>query len=190
MNIFYLHDVPETCARMHNDKHCVKMILESAQMLCTAHRALDGNDKCDNLFMYKQAHLNHPSTKWVRENVYNYKWMFSLFEELCDEYTYRYDKLHSTDLRLRETLRETPLRIPSINQKRTTPPQCMPDEYKSADAIITWVRNLTFVVGRIDQHQHGTQNEKRIWNTSLQTVSRRSNNKRITDQRIRIIRCR
>jgi len=84
MNIFYLHEEPEICAQMHNDKHCVKMILESAQMLCTAHRALDGNDKCDNLFMYKQAHLNHPSTKWVRENIYNYKWMFNLFEELCE----------------------------------------------------------------------------------------------------------
>ena len=55
MNIFYLHEEPQNCAQMHNDKHCVKMILESAQMLCTAHRALDGNDKCDGLFMYKQA---------------------------------------------------------------------------------------------------------------------------------------
>jgi len=135
MNIFYLHEEPEICAQMHNDKHCVKMILESAQMLCTAHRALDGNDKCDNLFMYKQAHLNHPSTKWVRENVYNYKWMFNLFEELCEEYTYRYEKAHTTDLKLREVLREPPLNIPMINQRRTEPPQCMPDEYKSTNTI-------------------------------------------------------
>ena len=113
MNIFYLHEEPLVCAQMHNDKHCVKMILESAQMLCTAHRALDGNDKCDNLFMYKQAHLNHPSTKWVRENVYNYKWMFNLFEELCEEYTYRYEKVHTTDLKLREVLREPSTRLNS-----------------------------------------------------------------------------
>ena len=135
MNIFYLHEEPETCAQMHNDKHCVKMILESAQMLCTAHRALDGNDKCDNMFMYKQAHLNHPSTKWVRENCYNYRWMFDLFEALCDEYTYRYEKGHATDLKLRETLRELPMKIPMINTAFKEPPQCMPDEYKSRDTV-------------------------------------------------------
>ena len=135
MNIFYLSQDPQEAALMHNDKHCVKMILESAQMLCTAHRALDGNDKCDNLFMYKQAHLNHPSTKWVRENAYNYKWLFNLFEALCDEYTYRYGKLHATDLKLRETLRETPLRIPFINTGFTEPPQCMPEEYKTSDTV-------------------------------------------------------
>ena len=42
MNIFYLDSDPIICAKMHNDKHCVKMILESAQMLSTAHRELDG----------------------------------------------------------------------------------------------------------------------------------------------------
>ena len=42
MNIFYLdHDVRK-CAEMHNDKHTVKMILEYAQLLSTAHRVLDG----------------------------------------------------------------------------------------------------------------------------------------------------
>ncbi len=42
MNIFYLdHDVYK-CAEMHNDKHTVKMILEYAQLLSTAHRFLDG----------------------------------------------------------------------------------------------------------------------------------------------------
>ena len=135
MNIFVLDKNPYEAARQACDKHVVKMILESAQMLCTAHRALDGNDKCDGLFMYKQAHLNHPSTKWVRENVYNYKWMFNLFEELCEEYTFRYEKIHTTDLKLREVLREPPLKIPMINQRRTNPPQCMPDEYKSTDTI-------------------------------------------------------
>ena len=53
MNIFYLNESPEIAAVEHNDKHCVKMILESAQMLCTAHRVLDGNERADELFMYK-----------------------------------------------------------------------------------------------------------------------------------------
>jgi len=135
MNIFYLDKDPLTCAQMHNDKHCVKMILESAQMLGTAHRVLDGDEKCDNLFMYKEAHKNHPSTKWVRENCYNYRYMFDLFEALCDEYTHRYGKGHATDLQLRETLRELPMKIPMIDTSFKEPPQCMPDEYKSRDTV-------------------------------------------------------
>ena len=42
MNIFYLHNDPEISAKMHCDKHVVKMIIEYAQMLSTAHRMLDG----------------------------------------------------------------------------------------------------------------------------------------------------
>ena len=42
MNIFYLHENPEVCAKMHCDKHVAKMIIEYAQMLSTAHRMLDG----------------------------------------------------------------------------------------------------------------------------------------------------
>ena len=135
MNIFYLSESPQESALMHNDKHCVKMILESAQMLCTAHRILDGDDKCDGMFMYKEAHKNHPSTIWARKNCYTYKWLFDLFEALCDEYTYRYGKLHATDLKLREVLRELPNKIPMIEEHLTEPPQCMPDEYKSLDTI-------------------------------------------------------
>ena len=49
MNIFYLsHDVDE-CARFHVDKHVVKMILESAQLLSTAHRVLDGVESTVNV---------------------------------------------------------------------------------------------------------------------------------------------
>ena len=42
MNIFYLDKDPKVCAKMHVDKHCVKMIVEYAQLLSTAHRVLDG----------------------------------------------------------------------------------------------------------------------------------------------------
>lgn len=42
MNIFYLHPDPSICAKYHVDKHCVKMIVEYAQLLSTAHRILDG----------------------------------------------------------------------------------------------------------------------------------------------------
>ena len=42
MNIFVLDMNPVTAAQMQCDKHVVKMIVESAQMLSTAHRMIDG----------------------------------------------------------------------------------------------------------------------------------------------------
>ena len=126
MNIFYLHRDPRVAARYHNDKHVVKMILESAQMLSTAHRELDGNINED---VYRATHKNHPSTIWARQSYQNYMWLFDLFVSLCEEYTHRYGKVHLTDQKLREVLRSAP-RMLDRNKSFTQPPQCMPDEYK------------------------------------------------------------
>ena len=78
MNIFYLTHNPMECAEQHCDKHVVKMILEYAQLLSTAHRLLDNNQK-----VYKTAFKNHPSTIWTRENKSNYRWLSMLFYYLC-----------------------------------------------------------------------------------------------------------
>ena len=56
MNIFYLDRDPKIAAQLACDKHVVKMILESAQMLCTAHRVLDGDEPADHGGMYKMVH--------------------------------------------------------------------------------------------------------------------------------------
>ena len=61
------------------DKLVVKMPLESAQMLSTAHRVLDGDDIADELGVYKIAHINHPCTIWVRETSQNYLWLYYHF---------------------------------------------------------------------------------------------------------------
>ena len=42
MNLFYLDTRPEKCATLHCDKHVVKMIIEYAQLMSTAHRMIDG----------------------------------------------------------------------------------------------------------------------------------------------------
>ena len=42
MNVFVLDDDPVVAAQLQCDKHVVKMIVESAQMLSTIHRMLDG----------------------------------------------------------------------------------------------------------------------------------------------------
>ena len=149
MNIFYLDKDPVKAAIMHNNKHCVKMILESAQMLCTAHRELDQfyqpDDNDDYIFtrigimkdnkdvIYKMAHLNHPSSKWVRSSSYHYEYLYKLFVALCDEYTYRYGKVHLTDKKLRVLLENKPVNISNDGFKE--PPQCMPMVYKHEDTV-------------------------------------------------------
>ena len=80
MNIFYLHEEPAIAAAWHCDKHCVKMILETAQILSTAHHVLDGeNTEIEGL--YRPAFVSHPSTVWARSGLENYKWLHSLPDE-------------------------------------------------------------------------------------------------------------
>jgi lipopolysaccharide biosynthesis regulator YciM len=48
MNIFYLDKCPEKAARLQYNKHVVKMILESAQMLCAAHHVYGSTEQKEN----------------------------------------------------------------------------------------------------------------------------------------------
>lgn len=146
MNVFYLHGDPKICARQHVDRHVVKMILEYAQLLSTAHRVLDGleterisargrNGKVLKLpdtreaVLYKATHVNHPSARWVRHSIRNYRWLFRLWIALLEEYTYRYGKVHAC-ARLTEALRTPPGRIPA-KEPFSAPWRVMPEEYKT-----------------------------------------------------------
>lgn len=133
MNIFYLDRDPKTAAQMMCDKHVVKMILESAQMLCTAHRVVDGDRLADAAGFYKMTHKNHPSTKWVRTCKENYTWLWEHFDALLKEYTHRYNKVHAT-ARFRDVLYMSPVYI-ERRPKFTDPPQCMPDYCKGEDTV-------------------------------------------------------
>lgn len=136
MNIFYLHSDPALAAEMHCDKHVVKMILEYAQMLSTAHRVLDGDSHANQCGMYKTSHKNHPSTIWTRTSERNYYWLWDLFNGCLKEYTNRYGKVHSTE-RLRKVLATPPFNI-APEAFFTDPPQCMPDQYKSTSTITAY----------------------------------------------------
>jgi len=129
MNIFYLNRDPVKAARLQYNKHVVKMILESAQMLCTAHHhyADKLGYKVDYI-PYKKAHYNHPSTIWCRQNIKQYYWLYHHMIALGDEYTKRYDKTHLTITKCGEPLKYIPNGIPK--GIFTEPPQCMPDKYK------------------------------------------------------------
>ena len=132
MNIFYLDKDPREISEMQCDKHCVKMILESAHMLSTAHRILDGDEYADKHKLYKATHKNHPSTVWTRASSGNYNWHFDLFKAMLGEYTFRYGKLHKC-MDLFRSLENWPTNIP--RKKFTSPPQCMPEEYKCEDTV-------------------------------------------------------
>ena len=139
MNIFYLDNRPDDAAEMHCDKHCVKMILEYAQMLSTAHRILDDDVHPD---LYKIAHKNHPSTIWTRSSKQHYDWLFRLFRQLSAEYTLRYSKggdwgrdlkVHKTWEKLGKLLKKAPKNIKDNGW--VDPPQCMPDNCKHDNTV-------------------------------------------------------
>lgn len=130
MNIFILDRDPVKAAQMQCDKHVCKLTVESAQMLSTAHRILDGveemrpsksgkrmvkywrhrNPNLENV-LYRVAHQNHPCTIWTMRSNNNYNWHYVHFAALCDEYKYRYGKTHLTDTKLREILSTPPTNI-------------------------------------------------------------------------------
>ena len=138
MNIFYLHEDPVRSAQLHCDKHVVKMIIEYAQMLSTAHRMLDGTQYIDQssgrrikkvatckslhgIIPLQSKSYQSPFCVWVRKNAIQYQYMYDMFVALCDEYTYRYGKVHMTDDKLRELLNVLPQNI-KLGTWRQPPP--------------------------------------------------------------------
>lgn len=133
MNIFMLDKNPAVAAQYHCDKHVVKMILETAQLLSTAWRVTAGDEYPDHRGMYKATHKNHPSNVWARQSNNNYHWLYDLFVELGKEYKHRYNKEHLTIKKLKGPLDMPPF---GIEQKfMTKMPQCMPDDAKRDDPV-------------------------------------------------------
>ena len=131
MNIFFLDRDPSTCARYHVDKHASKMVLETAQLLSTAHHL------CDSPFVfsvYRMTHRNHPSAIWARESKAHYEWLYGLFMELNMEFKHRYGKDHLSYTKLDQYLSHVPPGIQENSWLRD-PPQCMPSEYHDEDTI-------------------------------------------------------
>ena len=132
MNIFYLDKCPDKAARLQYNKHVVKMILESAQMLSTAHHCYGDKDQVENV-PYKQAHLNHPSTIWTRRSKSTYMWLYNHMIALGDEYKKRYGKTHLSITKCKDFLAIPPRHIQGDDWCQ--PPQAMPDEYKTECSI-------------------------------------------------------
>jgi two-component SAPR family response regulator len=111
INIFVVDADPVISAQSLCDKHVVKMILESAQMLSTAHHELDSYYNNVNSALYKSTHVNHPCSIWTRESHANYKWLYDHFVGLSNEYTFRYGKIHKSYSLLKDILATPPFYI-------------------------------------------------------------------------------
>jgi len=126
MNIFVLHWKPRKAARWQVDKHIIKMILETCQLLYTAHwilfypelrqyksavalskaqKQLSVPDYMLSAPMcqttkeptYRPCHTYHPCAKWTRACNGNYRWLATLGRELAREYRFRFHKEHSCE---------------------------------------------------------------------------------------------
>jgi hypothetical protein len=169
VNIFYLSTDAAEAAQWMVDKHVVKMILESAQLLSTAHRILDGlevsgksktgrnvkrwvlNDGRESI-IYTATHVNHPSAVWCRQSIENYNWLVEHFHALGQEYTYRYGKTHKCfQSDLAYMLSSPPNNLK--NYEWTKMPSAMADEYKISDDPLTNYRNY-YKVGKSHLHAY------------------------------------
>jgi hypothetical protein len=151
MNIFALDSDPVVAAQQHCDKHVVKMIIEYAQLMSTAHRVYDGTlyqgrtkngrnikrwlmpDEVLENVVYKASHVNHPSGIWCRQTSANYDYLYTMWKALCEEYTLRYGRIHLTQEKLDDILCNRPKNIPNGNL--TELPQAMPDDAKLPNVV-------------------------------------------------------
>jgi hypothetical protein len=130
MNIFVLDNDIKKCAMYHCDKHVVKMITESAQLLCSTYYYT-----CEEkISPYKLTHKNHPCSVWVRESLSNWRWLRDMAIALYSEYKHRYgDKTHKAG----EVVLN--LKTPSIIDIGITKrPQAMPLEHMEIDAVTAY----------------------------------------------------
>ena len=156
MNIFYVDSNPTIAAQSMVDRHVVKMILETAQLLSTAHRVLDGvqtegksksgrkskkwslpND--DDNIMYSATHVNHPSAVWARQSTNNYIWLYNHLLALGAEYSHRYSRTHITISKLSAILSNPPKNL--TKQEFTKMPSCMDTSYIVSEDPVENYRN-------------------------------------------------
>jgi hypothetical protein len=171
MNIFYVDESPFKAAECLVDRHVVKMILESCQLLSTAHRVLDGKEVVEvyrtssnksrkkkvyklndarEFQLYQATHVNHPSAVWVRESIENYRWLLKHTYWLLREYSYRYGKIHKCQVFMTYALKP-PFSIPTI--AATPMPSVMDPVYKISNDPVENYRNY-YIHGKSHLHKY------------------------------------
>lgn len=174
MNIFYLSTDPIQCATWMVDRHVVKMILETAQLLSTTHRVLDGEQYTDKQsgrsikrwrlndgreqVVYKATHVNHPSAVWTRQSVENYNWLFDHFIALTEEYKFRFGKIHETS-KLGIVLNSPPLNLKEWDMTKMC--SAMDSSYIVSEDPVDNYRNY-YKIGKKHLHKW-TKRDKPEW---------------------------
>jgi aminopeptidase-like protein len=128
MQVFVLDKNPTKSAKMLCDKHVVKMVLESAQILSTVHYLQNTTYKTN---VYAPTHIKHPCVIWANDSKKNYLWLLKHLKALLKEYTYRYNKIHKTKTILKY-LKKTPK---NLKNKKLYFVLAMPDKYKQKDVV-------------------------------------------------------
>ena len=156
MNVFVLHRDPTIAAQMACDKHVIKMIVETAQML-SAVLVANGHKA-----PYKLTHQHHPCTIWAGKTAHNYAWLWHHGRALCEEYTYRYGKLHATFPYFKGVLRD----MPELPRTGLTPfALAMPDEFRDPDPVIAYRK---FYIGAKAHFATWKQRSEPLWFTLKQ----------------------
>ena len=157
MNIFALDYNPEIAARDLCDKHVPKMIVESCQLLSTAHRLIDGEQYADKTakghnikrwllpdakaeaLVYKASFVNHPCAIWVRHNIAHYTWLARHALEMCKEFEARFGKPHKCLPLVQWFRANAPARIAIVTVMEIQEfALAMPDEFKEADSVMSY----------------------------------------------------
>jgi len=131
MNIFYISTDPQQAANWMVDKHVVKMVTESAQLLSTAHRILDGIE------VSGKSKTGRNVKRWVLNDSRDPD---------------RYGKTHKCfEGDLAYMLSSPPNNLK--NYEWTKMPSAMADEYKISDDPLTNYRHY-YKVGKSHLHAY------------------------------------
>ena len=145
MNLFLLDARPQISATYHTDKHVVKMVLETAQILCSAHWICDGYV---GEGWYALTHKNHPVVQWCASSLGAYKYSYAQFKWLAYEYRYRFKRDHLSWVKFGSVLNEPPDFIPHINTRQYI--MAMPEKYWPIGAMsrLTDIRSAVLAYRR------------------------------------------
>ena len=147
MNIFAVNNDPYLSAYQLPDKHVVKMPLETCQMLSIVYS--DWYHSIGQIFKSdgtpykteKGAFRNHPCTVWANESNAHAWWLLAHGMALCEEYTHRFDKVHSCE----KTVLEAGNMIPFTMDRPSSFTRAMPDEFKHNPSISTFTAYKNYI---------------------------------------------
>jgi hypothetical protein len=152
VNIFVLDLNIEKCACYHCDQHVVKMILESAQIACTALNLKGFRTP------YKSTHMKHPCVLWAGASFANLQWLKKLARALNREYLYRYRTAENhSSLAVVDQIEGMNFESTGL----TDFPQAMPEQYKVPGDPVQAYRN--FYVGEKLQFARWTRRRRPAW---------------------------